>query len=59
MRDEIAAAVVFMTRLVKEDNKTLDKKKLEKFSDALSTVLRERFKNHWYEDRPHKGQGYR
>ncbi len=59
MREEIAAAVVFMTRLVKEDNKTLDKKKLEKFSDSLSTVLRERFKNHWYEDRPHKGQGYR
>lgn len=58
MRDEVAAAVVFLTRLVRT-NSHLSKDKADEFSDKLSTILVERFKNHWYQKQPTKGQGYR
>ncbi|KAL4229056.1 B-cell translocation protein [Mactra antiquata] len=58
MREEIAAAVVFVTRLIKL-NDSLSKEKVEEFSSHLSATLIDRFKNHWYADEPTKGQGYR
>jgi len=58
MREEIAAAVVFLTRMVKK-NEDISKDKAEEFSNHLSAVLVEKFKNHWYDDNPLKGQGYR
>ena len=58
MREEIAAAVVFVTRLVKLKD-SIPKEKVEEFSSKLSALLIERFKNHWYADEPAKGQGYR
>lgn len=58
MREEIAAAVVFVTRLIKL-NDSIPKEKVEEFSSELSSALVEKFKNHWYETEPTKGQGYR
>lgn len=58
MKDEIAAAVVFVSRLLKR-NKNLSNKQVDKFSDKLSAILLDRFKDHWHTDVPHKGQGYR
>lgn len=58
MREEIAAAVVFVTRLIKL-NDSIPKEKVEEFSTELSSALVEKFKNHWYTDEPSKGQGYR
>lgn len=58
MREEIAAAVVFMTRLIKL-NENISKEKVEEFSNILSALLVEKFKNHWYQEAPTKGQGYR
>jgi len=58
MKDEIAAAVVFITRLVKNGHQ-LNKEQIDEFSDKLTTALVEKFKNHWYTDNPIKGQGYR
>lgn len=58
MKEEVAAAVVFLTRLVKR-NKQLTKEKCEKFSDKLTDILVERFKNHWHPDKPLRGQAYR
>jgi hypothetical protein len=58
MREEIAAAVVFITRMVKK-NEDVSKDKVEEFSDKLSAVLVEKFKNHWYQENPLKGQAYR
>ena len=58
MREEIAAAVVFITRLVRQ-NGSVSKEKVEEFSGCLSAILIEKFKNHWYLDHPAKGQGYR
>lgn len=58
MKEEVAAAVVFVTRLVKR-NKQLSKEHCEKFADKLTDILVERFKNHWHPDQPLKGQAYR
>ncbi|XP_077985809.1 maternal B9.10 protein-like [Glandiceps talaboti] len=58
MKDEIAAAVVFLTRMVKNGHQ-LNKEQIDEFSDKLTTALVEKFKNHWYTDNPIKGQGYR
>ncbi|XP_071480189.1 uncharacterized protein [Diadema antillarum] len=58
MKDEIAAAVVFLTRIVRR-NTNLSTEQLAKFSETLALALVERFRNHWYEDKPSKGQAYR
>ena len=58
MREEIAAAVLFITRLVKK-NENLSPQQIEEFSNHLSLTMLERFKDHWYQDAPYKGQAYR
>ena len=58
MREEISAAVVFMTRLLKQ-NCDISTQKVEEFSTNLSAILIERFRDHWYTDKPYRGQGYR
>lgn len=58
MKDEIAAAVVFLTGIVRRKN-TLNQEQLTRFSDNLAVALMEKFRNHWYEDKPSKGQGFR
>ncbi|XP_013394547.1 maternal B9.15 protein [Lingula anatina] len=58
MKDEIAAAVVFISRLL-ESNKQLSPEKAQEFSAKLSDILGEKFKNHWYQDKPTKGQAFR
>lgn len=58
MRDEIAAAVVFITRMVKK-NDLLSQDQVENFSNKLTSLLLEKFRGHWYTEKPLKGQGYR
>lgn len=58
MLEEIDAAVLFVRRFV-ERNKTLTKAQVQSFCENLSQILQERFRNHWYEQEPTKGQGYR
>ncbi|XP_043533696.1 protein BTG4 isoform X3 [Chiloscyllium plagiosum] len=58
MKEEIAATVVFISRIVKKNEK-LSKKKIEKFCSKLTKVLFEKYKNHWYWGNPAKGQAYR
>ncbi|XP_074652329.1 protein BTG3-like [Tubulanus polymorphus] len=58
MKGEIAAAVIFITRLIQKNNK-LSGKLVKRFSERLSEALSERYANHWYSDEPTKGQGYR
>ncbi|XP_014740108.1 PREDICTED: LOW QUALITY PROTEIN: protein BTG4 [Sturnus vulgaris] len=57
MKDEIAAAVFFVTKLVKREGK-LSKEEIEKFAAKLTTILFEKYKNHWYPDNPSRGQGF-
>uniref|UniRef100_UPI00398E64FA maternal B9.10 protein-like n=1 Tax=Pristiophorus japonicus TaxID=55135 RepID=UPI00398E64FA len=58
MKEEIAATVVFITRLVKKNEK-LGKQKMERFGSKLTKILFEKYKNHWYRGNPLKGQAYR
>ncbi|NXJ17458.1 B910 protein, partial [Dicrurus megarhynchus] len=58
MKDEIAAVVFFITKLVKREGK-LSKDEVEKFAARLTTVLFEKYKNHWYLDSPCRGQAFR
>ncbi|KAL1124292.1 hypothetical protein AAG570_002060 [Ranatra chinensis] len=58
MREEISAAVLFLTRLI-EKGENFNHDQLEHFKLNLSEVLVERFENHWFPDKPYKGQGYR
>ncbi|NWY69928.1 B910 protein, partial [Erithacus rubecula] len=58
MKDEIAAAVFFITKLVKREGK-LSKAEIEKFAEKLTTILFEKCKNHWYPGNPCRGQAFR
>ncbi|NXC80856.1 B910 protein, partial [Cercotrichas coryphoeus] len=58
MKDEIAAAVFFVTKLVKREGK-LSKDEIEKFAAKLTTILFEKYKSHWYPDNPCRGQAFR
>ncbi|KAK2530391.1 Btg4 [Columba livia] len=58
MKDEIAATVFFIMKLVKREDK-LSKHKMEKFAAKLTTILFEKYKNHWYLDNPSRGQAFR
>ncbi|NXS33402.1 B915 protein, partial [Pomatostomus ruficeps] len=58
MKDEIAATVFFITKLVRREDK-LSKHKMEKFAAKLTTILFEKYKNHWYLDNPSRGQAFR
>lgn len=58
MRNEIAAAVLFLVQLI-EKNEKFSPEQLECFRRRLVELLTERFKNHWFPEKPFKGQGYR
>ncbi|NXU15795.1 B910 protein, partial [Pardalotus punctatus] len=58
MKDEIAATVFFITKLVRREDK-LSKQKTDQFAAKLTTVLFEKYKNHWYLDNPSRGQAFR
>ncbi|XP_034033301.1 maternal B9.15 protein-like [Thalassophryne amazonica] len=58
MKEEIAAAVFFMAQLVKRYS-CLDNESRERFAAALTSVLFDNYKNHWYPNTPSKGQAYR
>ncbi|XP_029925686.1 protein BTG4 [Myripristis murdjan] len=58
MKEEIAAAVFFLARLVKRYG-CVDNDSRDRFAAALTSVLFENYKNHWDPNTPSKGQAYR
>lgn len=58
MRNEITAAVLFLVQLI-EKNEKCSPEQIECFRGHLVELLTKRFKNHWFPDKPFKGQGYR
>ncbi|XP_007539827.1 protein BTG4 [Erinaceus europaeus] len=58
MKDEIATAVFFVTRLAKKHDK-LNKQQIEDFAEKLTAVLFETYRSHWHSDCPSKGQAFR
>ncbi|KAF3840578.1 hypothetical protein F7725_006440 [Dissostichus mawsoni] len=57
MKEEIAAAVFFVARLVKRYG-CVDNEGREGFAAALTSALFEDYKNHWHPNAPTKGQAY-
>ncbi|XP_005109442.1 la-related protein Larp4B [Aplysia californica] len=58
MKPEINAAAEFLSRIfLAHDNISTDK--VSEFKQHLSEVLEERFRDHWHESCPTKGQAYR
>ncbi|XP_028938570.1 protein BTG3 isoform X2 [Ornithorhynchus anatinus] len=58
MKNEIAAVVFFFTKLVRKNDK-LGKEAVERFAEKLTVILQEKYENHWYPEKPSKGQAYR
>ncbi|KFO20727.1 Protein BTG4 [Fukomys damarensis] len=58
MRDEIAAAVFFVTRLVKKHER-LNKQQIDDFAAKLMKILFETYRGHWHPSCPSKGQAFR
>lgn len=58
MHEEIEVGAVFVTRIVSLSPK-ISEDKARQFQDCLKKVLLDRYKGHWYEHEPSKGQAYR
>ncbi|KAG7157713.1 BTG3-like [Homarus americanus] len=58
MKDEISAATLFLSKLVRGSAKVTDDA-MSKFEKRLKELLEERYRNHWHPERPWQGQGYR
>ncbi|CAG5120175.1 unnamed protein product [Candidula unifasciata] len=58
MKAEINAATEFLSKIfLAHDN--IKKEKVAEFKQRLAALLEERFRNHWHESFPTKGQAYR
>ncbi|XP_053202628.1 maternal B9.15 protein-like [Panonychus citri] len=58
MREEIEAAVIFLVRLIGKSN-ALVEENLIKFQDNLVELLAKKYENHWFPEKPNRGQAYR
>ena len=58
MKKEIAAVVFFMKRLIRKTEK-LEIEKVEHFVERLAVALHEKYRGHWYPEKPNKGQAFR
>lgn len=56
---EIQSASNFLTHLVKLGRVNLSESQLDTFRHSILDVLRQRYKYHWFPEKPHKGSGYR
>ncbi len=59
MKLELQSAANFLVHLIKLGRRNLNENQLEKFRLALVEVLRRRYRDHWFPEKPFKGSGYR
>lgn len=59
MRVEIVSAADFLVHLLRIHANKLPEKQLELFKNSIMDVLRRRYRDHWFPDRPNRGSGYR
>lgn len=59
MRLEIHSAADFLVHLLRLHHNGLSESQLELFKGALSNLLRLRYRDHWFPDKPNRGSGYR
>lgn len=53
------SAADFLVHLLRLQAGQLSERQLEMFKSSLTEVLRHRYRNHWFPDRPNRGSGYR
>jgi protein Tob/BTG len=62
MRAEIESAVNFLTKLIAKNNESslvITPETIDLFSEKLCQLLTEKFQNHWFPEKPIKGQAFR
>ncbi|KZC14891.1 PREDICTED: protein BTG2-like [Dufourea novaeangliae] len=59
MRLEIVSAADFLVHLLRLQTGQLSERQLAMFKSSLTEVLRHRYRDHWFPDRPNRGSGYR
>jgi protein Tob/BTG len=60
MKLELQSASNFLVHLVRLSSRSnIPDEKLDKFRDCLVEVLRRRYRDHWFPEKPFKGSGYR
>ena len=59
MKLELLSAANFLTHLVRLAKRGVHEKTLAKFRENLIQVLRRRYRDHWFPEKPFKGSGYR
>ena len=59
MKLEVQSASNFLTHIVRLSKRNVSESKLGKFRNSLIEVLRRRYRDHWFPEKPFKGSGYR
>jgi hypothetical protein len=62
MLEEIESAANFLTRLIAKSNNSsllITQESIDSFSRKLCQLLEEKFRDHWFPEKPIKGQAYR
>lgn len=61
MIEEIALATDFLISMgnLRHHNCNISEKQLDLFRRSLTTILRNRYKEHWFPEHPNRGSGYR
>jgi protein Tob/BTG len=59
MRLEIISAADFLVQLLRLQAGQLSESQLQMFKSSLTELLRRRYRDHWFPDKPNRGSGYR
>lgn len=59
MRLEIVSAADFLVQLLRLQAGQLSENQLQSFKSSLTELLRHRYRDHWFPDKPNRGSGYR
>lgn len=59
MKLELMSASNFLVHLIRLGRRNVSEGQLTKFRDSLIDVLRRRYRDHWFPEKPFKGSGYR
>ncbi|XP_014206409.1 protein BTG2-like [Copidosoma floridanum] len=59
MRLEIVSAADFLVQLLRLQTGQLSEIQLQSFKASLTELLRRRYRDHWFPDKPNRGSGYR
>lgn len=59
MKEEIKVGVDFLRQFLQRYGQKLTQGQIDEFASNLTSMLSERYVNHWYVDNPYKGQAFR